>query len=198
MPNEFPIEDPRNVWQNQPTEPLKMSADQLRRKVQQRQSKARFEALYSIMIGLTLGILFAWTLTTAREFVLRLGFGILSLWCLYFAFQAYRRIQGGRLAPDATLSTTLESYRSELEKQRDLARHVWRGTGLPFCFLGLGLIIVPELIKALGAPRLALNVLPVCVLLAIWFAIFIPQRKRRQQKLRQEIDELRAFEGETQ
>ena len=197
MPSEFPMKDPRNVWQNQPTEPLRMSAEQLRCKVQRRQSKARFEALYSIVFGLTLAILFAWTLTTAHEFVLRLGFGILSLWSLYFAYQAYRRIRTSRLAPDATLSTTLESYRNELEKQRDFARHVWRRTGLPFCFLGLALIIVPELIKALGAPRLVLNVLPVGVLLAIWFAIFIPQRKRRQQKLRQEIDELRAFAGET-
>jgi len=197
MPNEFPMKDPKDVWQNQPTEAFKMSADQLRRKVKQRQSKTRFEALYSIVIGLTLGILFAWTLATAHELVLRLGFGILSLWCLYFAYQAYRRIRTSRLAPDATLSTTLESYRSELEKQRDFARHVWRRTGLPFCFLGLALVIVPELIKALGAPRLALNILPVGVLLAIWFAIFIPQRKRRQQKLRQEIDELCAFESET-
>jgi Na+/melibiose symporter-like transporter len=55
---------------------------------------------------------------------------------------------------------------------------------------------VPELIKSLGAPRLALNVLPVFVILAIWFAIFFPLRKRSQQKLQQEIEELRVFEGE--
>ena len=30
MPSEFPMNDPRNVWQNQPTEAFKMSADQLR------------------------------------------------------------------------------------------------------------------------------------------------------------------------
>jgi len=58
------------------------------------------------------------------------------------------------------------------------------------------LIIVPELIKSLGAPRLALNVLPVSVLLAIWLAIFFPLRKRRQQKLQQEIEQLRDFERE--
>src|ERR1039458_3443638 len=43
MPSEFPMNDPRNIWQNQPTEPFKMSADELRRKAQQRQRKARFE-----------------------------------------------------------------------------------------------------------------------------------------------------------
>jgi len=198
MPSEFPMNDPRNIWQNQPTEPFKMSADQLRHKAQQRQRKARFEALFSIIVGLTLCVFFARTLVTADELLLRTGLGLLSLWCLYSAYQAYKWIWPGRLEPDATLSTTLQSYRLELEKRRDYTRHLWRKAGLTFCFLGLALIIVPGLIKALGDPRLALNVLPVCVLLAIWLAIFFPMRKRRQQKLQHEIDELDTFERESQ
>jgi Na+/melibiose symporter-like transporter len=193
MPSE--LNDPRNAWQNQPTEVFKMSADQLRRKAQQRQSRARFHALVAIVIGLVLCIFFALTLATAHELFLRMGFGLLTLWCLYFAYQAYKWTWPSRLEPDATLSTTLESYRSELEKQRDYVRHIWRRAGLTFCFLGMALIIVPELIKSLGAPRLALNVLPVCVLLAIWTAIFFPLRKRRQRKLQQEIEELRLLEN---
>ncbi len=196
MPNEFPMNDPRKIWQNQPTEPFKMSANELRHKAQQRRRKARFEALYSILIGIVLCAFFAWTFATAHELVLQIGFGLLSLWCLYFGYQTYKWIWPGPLEPDATLSTTLQSYRSELEKRRDFTRHIWRRGGLTFCFLGLALIIVPELIKSLGAPRLALNVLPVCVLLAIWFAIFFPQRKRRLQKLQQDIEELRVFEKE--
>lgn len=104
------------------------------------------------MIGLTLCIFFALIFATAHELVLRMGFGLLSLWCLYFAYQAYKWTWPGRLEPDAALSTTLESYRSELEKRRDCARHIWRKAGLTFCFLGLALIIVPEQIKSLGAP----------------------------------------------
>src|ERR1022692_2527571 len=74
MPSEFPMNDPRNIWKNQPTEPFKMSADELRRKAQQRQRKARFEAIYSIIVGL---ILFAFF---ARVFVQpRMGVGLLSL-----------------------------------------------------------------------------------------------------------------------
>ena len=198
MPGEFRMNDPREIWQSQPTEVFKMSVDQLRRKARQRQSKARFEALVSMIIGLTLCLFFARTVATAHDLVLRTGLGLLSLWCLYFAYQAYRWIWPGRIEPDATLSTTIQSYRSELEKRRDFTQHVWRRAGLAFCFLGLALIIVPELIKSLGVPRLALNVLPVCVILAIWFAIFFPLRKRRQHSLDQEIEELRVFERENQ
>jgi len=196
MPNEFPMNDPRNVWKNQTTEAFKMSADELRRKSEQRQRVARLEVAFSIIIGLTLFGFFARMFVTGHELVLRMGFGLLSLWCLYFAYQAYKWIWPGRSEPDATLSTTVKFYRSQLEKRRDYARHVWRRAGLTFCFLGLALIIVPELIKSLGTPRRALNVLPVCVLLAIWFAIFFPLRKLRRQKLQQEIEELRVFEGE--
>lgn len=197
MPSEFPGNDPRNIWQSQPTEGFKMSADQLHRKALERQSKARFEALKSIGIGIVMCALFAWTFARANELPLRAGFGLLSLWSLYFAWQAYKWIWPGRLEPGEALGTTLQAYRSELEKQRDYVRHIWRRAGLTFCFLGLALIIVPELIRALRSPRLALNVLPVCVLLAIWCAIFFPMRRRRQRRLQQQIEELRAFEHES-
>ncbi len=59
MRTEFPMNDPRNIWKNQPTEGFKMSVDELHRKAQQRQKKARFEALFSIIIGLMLFVLFA-------------------------------------------------------------------------------------------------------------------------------------------
>jgi Na+/melibiose symporter-like transporter len=195
MPSEFPMNDPRNIWKDQPTEAFKMSADELRRKAQQRERKSRFEAAYSIIIGLILFVFFAWAFARAHELAPRIGFGVLSLWGIYFAYQACKRIWQGRLAPDATLNTTLQSYRSELEKRLDYAQHIWR-RALMFCFLGIALVIVPALIKSLDAPRLLVNFVPFFVLLAIWCAIFFPMRKRNQRKLQQEIEELRVFERE--
>lgn len=196
MPSDSPMNDPQKVWQNQPTEPLKMSASALRRKAVQRQSKARVEALFSITTGLILSVVFAWTLVRVHEVVPRIGWGLLTLWCLYFARQAYKWIWPDRLEPDATLNATLHSYRSELEKRRDYGRHVWQRAGLTLCFLGLGLVIVPGLIKSLETPQPLVNAVPVFVLLAVWFAIFFPMRRRNQQKLQQEIEELGRYETE--
>lgn len=198
MPSEFPMNDPRSIWRNQPTEPLKMSADELRRKAQRRQRKARFAALFSIIVGLILFVFFARAFVKIHELIPRIGFGLISFWCIYFAYQAYRWVWPGRLAPDAALNTTLQSYRSELEKQRDYGRHIWRRAGLTFCFLGVAMLIVPEMVKSLHNPRLLVNVAPVSVLLAIWFATFFFIRKRQQQKLQREIEELHAFERENQ
>ena len=196
MPSEFPMNDPRNIWQNQPTEPFKMSADELRRKAQQRQRKARFEAIYSIIVGLILFAFFARVFVQPHEVVPRMGVGLLSFWGIYYAYQAYKWIWPGRLTPDATLNTTLQSYRSELEKRRDYGRHVWRRAGLTFGVLGVAMVIVPALIKSLDTPRLLLDLLPFFVLLAIWLAVFLRLRKRNRGKLQQEIEELRVFERE--
>ena len=197
MPNELPMNDPRNIWQNQPKEPFKMSADQLRGKVQQRQKKARFEAIFSIVLGVFLFLFFAQACATAHDVIPRLGLGVLSLWCLYFAYQAYKWIWPKPQTPDGTLNTTLQSYRSELEKRRDYNRHVWRRAGLTFCFLGMAMVVGPLLIRALDAPRLLFSVAPLFVLLAIWLAVFFPLRKRKLQKLQREIEELRVFEAES-
>ena len=197
MPSEFPMNDPRNIWKNQTTEAFKMSADELHRKSQQRQRKDRFVAVYSIISGLILFVFFAWTFARVHnEVVPRIGVGVMSLWGIYYAYQAYKWFWQERLAPDAALNTTVQSYRSELEKRRDYGRHIWRRLGLPFLFLGLAMVIVPGLIKSLDAPRLLLNFVPLFVLFAIWCAIYFPMRKRGQQKLQQEIEELRVFERE--
>jgi hypothetical protein len=192
------MNDPRNIWKNQTTEAFKMSADQLRRKAQQRQKKSRFEAVSSIIIGLILFGFFARTFARVHEVVPRMGLGLLGLWSIYLAYQAYKWFWLERLAQDATLNTTLQSYRSELERRRDYARNVWRKAGLTFVFLGAAMFVVPGMIKSLDAPRLLLlNFGPFFVLLALWCAIFFPMMKRQQRKLQQEIEELGVFERES-
>jgi uncharacterized membrane protein len=198
MPSEFPMSDPRNLWKNQTTEAFKMSADELRRKAQQRERKSRFEAAYSMIIGLILFVIFAWAFARTHELAPRLGFGMLSVWGIYLAYQSYKRIRHERLASNATLNTTLQSYRSELEKRLDYARHVWRKAGLTFCFLGMAMVVAPGLIKWLDSPRvLLLNYGPIFALLAIWCAVFFPRMKRQRKKLQQEIEQLRVFERES-
>ena len=171
-----------------------MSADQLGRKARERQDRARRKAISSITLALILFAVFAWDSVRAGALAPRIGFAVLSLWSLYFGYQAYKWIWPRQLATDAPLDTTLQSYRSELEKRRDYLRHIWRWAGLTICFLGVAMVVAPELIRSLNDPRRLLNVAPILVLLSIWLAVFIHTRKRGQRKLQLEIEELRAFE----
>ncbi len=216
MPNEFPMNDPRNIWQKQPTEAFKMSADQLRHKAEKRKRTARFSVLYSIVISVILFVILARELATVPEWFsplvlgplslwsIRIGLGLLCLWSIYFPYWAFRRIWPGRLTPDATLNTTVQSYRSELERQRDYGRNTWVRGGLAFAFFGMAMVMVPMvmvrvpvLIKAtpVTGPRLLLDVAPFLLLAMAWAVMFY-MRNRSRQKLQQEIEQLHAFERE--
>ena len=194
MPDEFPMNDPQKIWQNQPTEPIKVSPDEIRRKAQKLQRKARMAALVSIVMGLFLFLWFARTFVRVHDVVPRIGWGLVSLWCIYCAYHGYKQM--GRLASEAALCTSFEFYRRELERQRDFDRHIWRRSGLPLAFAGMAMIVVPGLIKALESPRLLLNAAPFFVLLAVWFVIFLSMRRRNRRKLQREIDELNVLERE--
>ena len=194
MSNEFQTPDPQSIWQNQPTEPFIMSADQLRYKAAQLQRKARFKTALSIILGIALFIFFGKQTLAGGDLVPRLGLGLITGWCLFFVYQAYHWTWPNALAQDATLSTTLHSYRTQLERRSDYARHIWRRAGLPFCFLGLALFALPGIIQSLNHPALLINFAPLISLLAIWLVAFYLIRRSDRRKLTKEIEELRAFE----
>jgi hypothetical protein len=196
MPSDFPMKDPQKIWQNQPTEPLKISASDLRRKALERQSKARFEALSTIIIGITLCVVFAWSFARAHEMLARMGWGLLSLCGIYAAYHAYKWIWPRNLPEEAPISTCLEFYRRELERRRDYLHRWWR-SGLPL-FLLLGMAMAGVGTGARNAPpHPLLNALPFLLVLAIWAVAFLFMRKKLgRENLQQEIEELRAFERE--
>jgi len=198
MPGELPSNDPRNVWQNQATEPFRASLDELRRKAKRWQTRARLKTFCSIILGLALSSAFARIAITGRDVIPRLGATLLSLWSIYFAYQARRWLWPDRLEPHASASASLQFYRRELERRRDYNKRLWRRAGLTFCFLGLALMVVPGLIKGFQVPRLLVNFVPFFVLLVAWGVMFFLMRKSQQGKLQREIDELRAFESENQ
>jgi len=196
MPSDFPMKDPQEIWQNQPTEPLKMSANELRHKAIERQSKARSEALSTIIIGIILCVVFAWSFARAHELLARMAWALLSVCMIYAAYHAYKWIWPGNLPEEAPISTCLEFYRRELERQRDYPRRWWR-SGLPFLTL-LGVVMAAVGTGARNAPpHPLLNSLPFLVVLAIWIVAFLILRKKQGPKiLQREIEELRAFERE--
>ena len=101
MPNEFPMMDPKDIWQGQRTESFAISTEELRRRAHRLQTRARLEALSRIIIGLILFVLFARTFARVDELFQRLGWGVLSVWALYGAYQAYKWIWPSKLKPDA-------------------------------------------------------------------------------------------------
>jgi glucan phosphoethanolaminetransferase (alkaline phosphatase superfamily) len=199
MPGDFPIKGPQEIWQNQPTEPLKMSATDLRRKALEAQSKARFAVLFTIIIAIMCCVVFAWSLASAHPALARMGFGLVGLCMIYAAYHAYKWTWPGNLPEEAPINTCLEFYRRALERQRDYSHRRWR-SGLPVLILTLlGVVMAAVGTGARNAPphHPLLNALPFFLALAIWVVAFLILRKKQGRKiLQREIEELRAFERE--
>jgi hypothetical protein len=194
MPDEFP--DPQNIWQEQPREAMQMSLNEIRRRARELQTKGRLAALGWTAIGLVLAGAFQYGFALTHDLALRLGLGALSVWALYGAYQAYRWMWPASLAADATLATSLDFYRKELERRRDYIRNIWRLSVLWLFFIGLAALILPMVIGTHANPRLLLNAIPLFTLLVVWFVAFFYIRKRDQGNLQREIDELGALESE--
>ena len=134
-----------------------------------------------------------------HELLLRIGWGMVSFGSLYFAIQSYRWIWPSRLPEEISMRTSLESYRSELERQSNYGRNAWLRSGLLFVFLGIAIVFVPVLtlgVRESHSARVLLNAAPFFTLLAIWFVAYRILRRRGQLKLQQEIDELRTYESD--
>jgi hypothetical protein len=194
MPDEFP--DPQKIWQDQPKEQIQMSLDEIRRKAHALQNKGRLASLAGVVISLGLAVFFEIGVARAHGLMPRMGLGVLTLWGLYGAYQAYR-LWPGSLAADATLSTSLVSYRRELERRRDQVRNAWRMPFLWLLFAGIAFLIAPALIGMHRNPRLLVNAIPFFVLLFAWLIAFINIRKRDLRNLAREIDELKALQHES-
>jgi hypothetical protein len=172
-----------------------MSLDEIRRKSQALQNKGRLTSLAGTVIGLGLSIFFAVGVARAHGLMPRIGLGVLTLWGLYGAYQAYR-MWPRSLAPDATLSASLEFYRRELERRRHQVRDAWRMPYLWLLFAGIAFLVAPALIGTRSNPRLLVNAIPFFVLLFAWLIAFINIRRRDLRNLGREIDELKALQQE--
>ncbi|MGC2108989.1 MAG: hypothetical protein WA655_05690 [Candidatus Korobacteraceae bacterium] len=186
-----------------------MSAEQLRQKAEKLEGRARLAVLWRVVLYLVVSALFARAVANVRQtlapvvwptaslWCIRIGFGFLGVWILYAAFDVCKAIWPGRVAPDAALNTTLQSYRRELERQHSFYRPSWRKM-MPG-FVGMALAMVPMLINEYKvAPQDLVNAAPAAVVLAILWAICFVVVGRRRRKLQAEIEQLRAFEREYQ
>ncbi len=186
------MNDLQKTWQEQPEEAKKVSMDEIQRRARKLEAEARWKSRAGTVIGIFLGVSFAWTAVRTQATIPRIGFAVLSLWSLYVVWFTYKWVWPARVAADRTSNASLDYYRAELERQRDNARHIWRRSGLTWCFVGLALVIE----KALINPRLLKNAIPLFVILAIWFVAFFVLKKRNAEKLKREIDDLNALSGE--
>lgn len=186
--------DPKKIWQNQPTEPTVMTLEKIREKVRELHTKTRRQLLGTLTGPLVAAFFFVFGVKLfPSQHVLQPLFALALVWSLaglYFLSRA--RWSAGR-PEDAGFSAGLEFCRREIERQRDYLRRIvlW---GFGPVLLAIGTFILA--LAMVAGREIFPKAMPLMTLIVLWIAAYFVIRMRQQLGLQREIDELDKIERE--
>lgn len=192
MRNDYPGNDPRTIWQNQPTELSQMTMLLIRKKTRELRAKTRGDLLKSIagpLMAVALGGFGLWF----PDPVLRTVFAFAIAWSMAGLYFLNRGLWSRAKPEEAALSASLESYRREVERRRFLFSRVlqWNlGPALLVIAAWILLSVRMGILDRTTLPKAA----PFLTLMAVWLAAVVVIRLRQQRELQREIDDLDEIE----
>jgi uncharacterized membrane protein YfcA len=187
--NETPTTRIQKLWQCQPVEGIKMSADEVRRRAARFEKKISWRNLREYAAGGIAMVWFGFLLVRAHDPLARIAFGLLIAGLVFVLYRLHRNGRARNLA-EVGDAACLQFYRSELERQRDLISNVWPWYLGP---LVPGLVML-TIASAWSNPHL-LNLAGLTVgdLFAAGVLFFIWKlNSRAARSLQKQIDELRT------
>lgn len=192
MPNDSLPNDPKSIWQNQLTEPSKMTLRMIHRKTQRLHTKARRELLNSIGVSLSVVGLSIFGITRIHGAAMCALFVLTIGWTLVAQYFVYRGSVSNSEPSDVSLNTSLQSYRREVERQLSLSSRFLLWSFGPI-MLGFG-VIGALLFAIIGPHGFLRDTIPYLTLLGVSFIGVIFIRIQQQHDLQREIDELNVLE----
>jgi hypothetical protein len=188
------LNDPKSIWQSQPTEPSTMTLEKVRLRARDLHARTRRELLGSIATPVIVIGMSGWGIALTHNTALRLIFALGIVWALAGQYFLHRGMWPATLPGDAALNTGLEFYRREVTRRRYLFGRVLQWSFGP-AMLSVGAWIAT--IIMLGNRQNLhpfVNMIPFLALLFIWIVAVFVIRMRHERELRREIDDLRNLE----
>lgn len=185
------------LWQSQPTEPPRMSPEELRSRMHRFERRIFWRNLREYTAGVIVLIVFGYYEWLFPALLQRIGSTLTIAGTLYVMYQLHRRASA-RISPaDAGMKSCLEYHRQELERQRDALRAVWSWYLLPFV-PGMAVFLAGMMVnqwrahQGLLVPTLAGFGLLALIMAAVFFAVW-KLNQWSAKKLQIQIDELDAL-----
>jgi hypothetical protein len=191
MGDDCPENDPRRIWQNQPTEPSVMTAEKIQQKVRELRTRTQRQLLGNLAVLFFVVAIYSVGIT--RFPPLKPLFAAPIAWSLAGLYFLNRGMWPGAMPGDPASSTGLQSYRREIALRRDLFQRVLLWSFAPV-LLAIGMFVV-ALVKV-SDRGIFPNALPFMTLVVIWIVAYFVIRMREQRELQREIDELNEIERE--
>ncbi|HKV80717.1 MAG TPA: hypothetical protein VJP02_21390 [Candidatus Sulfotelmatobacter sp.] len=182
----------QKIWQDQPVEGIKMSAEEIRRRAGKFERRIRRRNLRESVGCMIVSGLFAYFLYDTHNVLFRIAYGLFIVAMIWIAIQLHRKGFVTSLPAGLEASSSLQFFRTELERQRDAIRNVWPWYLAPlvpgYVMLTIAYAVsFPRPLRWIGAG--AFDLFAVLMFLGIW-----KMNMRAARCLQRLIDELNAAE----
>jgi len=197
MANESPPNDRlKSVWQNQPSEGIRMSVDEIRHRAGKFHKKIYWRNALEYVASLAVVVFFAFEFWRTTDALTRVGFGLFIAGLVYIVGQLHRKGSSRSLPAEMGLASGLDFFRRELERQRDLVGSVWSlymGPLIPgWVVLMVALARTnPGHLRLIGLSFTVFNLFAALVFVLIWRLNLWAARR-----LQRRIDELNVLQGQ--
>lgn len=179
----------RTLWRSQQMEFHPLSLEEIRRQARRFQNQIRWRNLREYLAAVVVSVLFVYTYWFRGDTLLRLGTALTIAGALYVCYQIHKRGSARKLPAEPALKTCIEFHRTELVRQRDLLRDVWRWYLLPFV-PGFSLMVLAKAVPFSSSLWASALLLLVVVIWAATFWFIAALNSRAARRLQQEIDAL--------
>lgn len=187
------LDNPQKIWQSQPVEGTKMSVETIRLRAGKFERRIIRKNLRESIIGLGVIALFSYYLAKSDQMVFRVTWALFIAGMVWIIINLFRKGTPKNMPADMGSSSSLEFFRSELERQRDLVQDVWPwhlGPLVPgYLALNVAYVIGTHHF-ALWVGLVLLNVVFVATFVGVWKV-----NQRAARCLQRSIDELSSAEA---
>jgi hypothetical protein len=191
--NELLNNPAQQIWQSQPVEGIKMSVDEIRRRAGKFERRIVRRNRREIIGCLIASGLFAYFLATTHGVLFRFAYGFFIAAMMWIAVQLQRKGSVSSLPLALGASSSLQFFRSELERQRDVVSNVWPWYLAPMVPGYLMLTVAYAL--AFPHPERWLGVAAFDGFVVLLFIGIWKMNQRAARCLQRTIDELSAAEN---
>jgi hypothetical protein len=123
--NEILKHEAQQIWQSQPVEGTTMSAEAIRLRAANFERRISRKNLREFILCLVVAGAFVYFLVTMPELPFRITWGLFIVGMIWIAVQLRRKGVPRAMPEGLGTSTSVDFFRSELERQRDLVKNVW-------------------------------------------------------------------------
>ena len=183
----------QRLWQDQPVEGITMSVEIIRRRAAKFERKILWRNVREYVAALIAAAPFGYFLVTTQDVFARATFGLFIAGLAWMAVQLHRKGSVRSMPAGLGTLTSLQFYRTELERQREAADTVWSWYLAP---------LIPGFLaytvwSAISSPRPAAWVglaLMDAVIAGVFYVVW-KMNVRAARCLQRMIDELKAAEN---